>query len=112
MFSPVVGYPGQVFATWSSFNGEFLDVRFQLYGCSDSDVCAARLGFDEMRIQLSALYGLPDHPARGVETPSCIWKIKERTITAHFFKRPQISVMLSVKDTEIVADAETEVNTG
>lgn len=89
-----------------------MNVTFQLYGCSDSGVWAARLGFDEMRIQLTALYGVPDSPAHDEETPSCLWKIKGRTISALFFKRRQTSVMLRVEDTKLAAAAETEANTG
>lgn len=96
------------FSSWDTYDGQFLGVTVHLYSTPESCDPATRSGFSELRIQLTELFGKPEHPWDDVETLPCIWNSNGRTITMHLFDRRDSSVMLSVADSALAAIAEHE----
>ncbi|MFJ6418625.1 hypothetical protein [Paeniglutamicibacter sp. NPDC091659] len=107
-----IGLGIQVLGSWDTYNQEFLGVTVQLYSTQESGGPAAQSGFNELRIQLSELFGKQDHPWDKEGTPPCIWEASGRTITTYLFNRRDSSVMLSVEDTALAAVAEADSVSG
>lgn len=103
---------GRTLGSWNTYNREFLGVTVHLYSTQESGDPAAQIGFNELRIQFTELFGKPEHPWDNEETPPCIWEANGRTITTHLFRRRDSSVMLSVEDTALAAVAEDESISG
>ncbi|MCS3491569.1 hypothetical protein M2368_000541 [Arthrobacter sp. JUb119] len=103
---------GQPLGSWDTYNGQFLGLTLHLYSTQESGDPGAQSGFHELRIQLTELFGKPEHPWDGEETPPCIWNANGWTITTHLFNRRDSSVMLSVADTALSAVAEADAISG
>lgn len=107
-----IGVGGQVLGSWDTYNCEFLGVTIHLYSTQESGAPAVQSGFNELRIQLTELFGKPEHPWENEETPPCIWEANGRTITTHLFNRRDSTVMLSVEDATLAAVAEADAISG
>ncbi|MDO5745275.1 MAG: hypothetical protein Q4P23_12485 [Micrococcaceae bacterium] len=103
-----IGLGGQTPGSSDTYNKEFLGVSVHLYGTQESGDPAAQSGFNNLRMQLTELFGKPDHPWDNEETPPCIWEANGRTITTHLFNRRDSSVMLSVEDSALAASVEAD----
>ncbi|PCC27730.1 hypothetical protein CQ010_00575 [Arthrobacter sp. MYb211] len=103
-----IGLGGQAPSSWDTYNKEFLGVSVHLYGTQDSEDPAAQSGYNKLRMELTELFGKPDHPWDNEETPPCIWEANGRTIITHLFNRRDSSVMLSVEDSALADIAEAD----
>lgn len=100
--------PGDIFATWCSFNGDFMGINLQPYSVMEPESPTARRGHDEIQGQLTALYGEPIRPWDDEEIQPTIWEANARVIVMHFFHLRDSGVMLSIDDSELAAAAEAE----
>ncbi|WP_141392820.1 hypothetical protein [Glutamicibacter sp. BW77] len=103
-----MGLDGQPLSTWDTYNGQFLGVTVHLYSTQESCDPATQSGFSELRMRLTELFGIPEHPWDGTKVLPCIWNSNGWTITMHLFDRRDSSVMLSVNDTSVAAIAEAD----
>lgn len=104
-----VSFGGRSQGSWDTYNGQFLGITVHLYNFQESGDPATQRGFSELRIQLTELFGKPEHPWDDIEMPPCIWYSNGWTITTHLFDGRDSSVMLSVEDTALAAVAEGDV---
>ncbi|MGP5690544.1 hypothetical protein [Glutamicibacter ardleyensis] len=105
-----IGLDGKIPGSWGTYNNEFLGVSVHLYGTRESGDPGAQSGFIKLRIQLTELFGEPNHPWDIEETPPCIWEANGRTITTHLFNHRDSCVMLSLEDSALAAIAEADSN--
>lgn len=102
------GLDGEVPASWSRYDHRFFGIAVFLYGVPEPADETAERGFDELRIQLTHLFGQPVRPWHDDELPSCIWEANGRTISIQLFNRRDSCVMLCIEDTDLAAMAEAE----
>ena len=98
--------PSVSFASWDAFRGRFMSVHFHLYAFPDAQASATRLGHHAVSGKLTALYGQPTRPWEDEEVPPSIWKVNRREIVTHFFTMRDSTLMLSISDEELAAEAE------
>ncbi|MET3922313.1 hypothetical protein [Arthrobacter sp. UYEF20] len=109
-FALATELPGEVFTSWSSYNGRFMGICFRPYAFMEPGVPAALRGHDEVWNRLTDLYGQPTRPWDNEEVPPSIWKVNGRDIVPHFSDRRDSGMMLSIEDTELSAAAEAEAH--
>lgn len=102
------GFGELVPGTWDSYKGDFLGVTLHLYGSQQAADPETHRGFNDLRIQLTELFGSPEHPWDDEQAPPCSWQSHGKTITAHLFNRNDSSLMLSVEDTRLAALADDD----
>lgn len=98
--------PGNVFASWGTYDGKFMSIHFHLYTFLEAEAPAARLGHDAVCGLLTDRYGQPARPWQDEEVPPSIWKVNGRVIDTHFFNRRDSALMLSISDDELSVAAE------
>lgn len=107
-FTLLTDVPGIAFASWDSFRGKFLGVHFHLYAFPEAQAPATRLGHDAVSSSLTDLYGQPIRPWEDEDVPPSIWKTKGREIVTHLFTMRDSTLMLSISDEDLAAEAEAE----
>ncbi len=100
--------PGNVFASWSTYNGKLISIDFHLYTFPEPEAPATRAGHDAVWGILTGLYGQPTRPWEHEEVPPSIWKANGREIVTHFFNRRDSALMLSISDAVLSAAAAEE----
>lgn len=98
--------PGNVRASWGSYEGQFLSIDFHLYASLESEAPATRAGHDALWHLLAGLYGPPIRPWEHEEVPPSIWHVNGREVVMHFFNKRDSAVMLSISDTGLAAAAD------
>ena len=107
-FALGIGKPGEVSSSWSAYNGRFMGVGMHLYSSMETDNPSTRQGFEDFRLQLTALYGEPANPWHDPVVPACVWSVNGRRIVIRFFNLQHSSMMLNIEDAGLASAAEAE----
>ena len=107
-FTLLTDVPGISFASWDSFLGKFLGVHFHLYAFPEAQASVSLLGHDAVSSSLTDLYGQPIRPWEDEDVPPGIWKSNGREIVTHLFTMRDSTLMLSISDEVLAANAEAE----
>lgn len=104
----VVPLAGDVFGTWSTFDGQFMGIDLQLYNSMRPHDPTTRLGYEQIHSLLVERFGQPADAWADEDIPPRSWNFGEWTITVHLFRLRHSSVMLSVDGASIAERAEQD----
>lgn len=108
----VVPLPGDVFGTWSTFDGQFVGIGLQLYNSMRPDDPTTRLGYEQIHPLLVERFGQLADAWGDQDIPSRAWNMGEWVATMHLFRLRHSSVMLSVERASIAERAEQDRRVG
>jgi len=106
MFTLRSDLPGDVHASWTSHQGDFLGVALFAYSSADAADANAKSGYELVTFGLQRMFGPAAQIWEEPEAQMRQWIVTGKTVTVQLFDRRDSILMISINDQTIEAEAE------